>query len=137
MLDWMILHAMAHYLPPEAMALLCLLLTAWVVFENWLAKTGKIKANCTLDLITKSWIAPIAAGLKGMVSKNGGIDGLIDTAGGAGAAGGIAPGKAGGEVQGSGSQSDSAGAGQPGARPGDQGGGAGWAAENERIPTSV
>jgi hypothetical protein len=74
MLDWMILHAMAHYLPPEAMALLCLLMTAWVVFENWLAKTGKIKANCTLDLVTKSWIAPLVAGLKGMVSKNGTLD---------------------------------------------------------------
>ena len=41
MLDWIILRAMAHYLPPEAMALICLSLTAWVVFENWLAKTGR------------------------------------------------------------------------------------------------
>ena len=78
MLDWIILRALAHYLPPEAMALICLSLTAWVVFENWLAKTGRIEANCTLDLITKGWIAPIAASLKGMVSKDGGIMAGLD-----------------------------------------------------------
>jgi len=78
MLDWVILHAMAHYLSPEMLSLLCLLLTAWVVFENWLARTGRIKANCTLDLVTKSWIAPLVAGLKGMVGKNGGIVAGLD-----------------------------------------------------------
>lgn len=78
MLDWVILHAITHYLPPEALAALSLLLAAWVVFENWLARTGRIKANCTLDLFTKNWLAPLAAGLKGLVGKNGGIMAGVD-----------------------------------------------------------
>ncbi len=95
MLDWVILHAAAHYLSPEAMTILCLLLTAWVVFENWLARTGRVKANCTLDLVTKGWIAPLVAGLKGMVSKNGGIVAGLDRQALSGSAGQSAPGSAG------------------------------------------
>jgi hypothetical protein len=117
MLDWIILHALAHYLPPEAMALICLSLTAWVVFENWLAKTGKIEANCTLDLITKGWIAPIAASLKGMVSKNGGIMAGLDRQ----------------ALPGSTGEPAAAGAGEPGGRAFAEDGGSGGPGGNDGI----
>lgn len=50
-MDWIIFQLIQHYIPAEYMAPLILILGFIVAFEQWLARTNRIKANSTLDMI--------------------------------------------------------------------------------------
>jgi len=65
-----IYYGIAHYFPPTFLLAAGLVLLAWVIFENWLARTKRIRANCTVDLVTQKWLEPLAI----KILKAGGWD---------------------------------------------------------------
>lgn len=50
-MDYLITQVALHYVPAKYYPPIVIILTAWLMLEQWLAKTGLIKANSTLQAI--------------------------------------------------------------------------------------